>query len=101
MIFSTNLFAEEDPVDIWDLEKKNESISFDKNNLIKKIKFFFDKKNYSVELEELKKLSKAHNLSILEYSLKWIFENKSVQFAITGIKNTKQAEENISALSSS
>jgi len=41
---------------LTDLEKKNESISFDKNNLIKKIKFFFDKKNYSVELEELKKL---------------------------------------------
>ncbi len=27
LVFSTNLFAEEDPVDIWDLEKKNEENS--------------------------------------------------------------------------
>ena len=43
---------------LTDLEEKNsENINYDKNILLKKIKMFFEKKNYSVKFDELKKLS--------------------------------------------
>ena len=43
---------------LTDLEEKNsEIISYDKNILLKKIKKFFEKENYSVKFNELQKLS--------------------------------------------
>ena len=43
---------------LTDLDEKNsENINYDKNILIKKIKMFFEKKNYSVKFDEMKKLS--------------------------------------------
>ncbi len=38
-------------------EKKEEKINYDKNNLLKKIKLFFERINYSVEFNELEKLN--------------------------------------------
>jgi len=37
-------------------EKREEEINYDKNNLLKKIKLFFEKINYSIEFNELIKL---------------------------------------------
>ena len=38
-------------------EKREEKINYDKNNLLKKIKLFFERINYSVEFNELEKLN--------------------------------------------
>jgi len=39
------------------LNKENDLINFDKNKLLKKIKIYFEKINYSIEFEELSKLN--------------------------------------------
>ena len=37
--------------------KKKDEINYNENNLLKKIKLFFEKKNYTLQLDEFKKLS--------------------------------------------
>lgn len=79
--------------------KYDENSKFNESDRRSRLESFSEinmKKNIA-RLKELKKLSELENSSILEHSLKWIFKNKSVQFAITGIKNKQQIEENIMA----
>ena len=79
--------------------KYDENSKFNESDRRSRLESFSEinmKKNIS-KLKELRKLSELENSSILEHSLKWISRNKSVQFAITGIKNKQQIEENIIA----
>ena len=80
--------------------KYDENSKFNSNDRRSRLESFSEK--YMEEnLNKLKKLteaSEARGLTIIEHSLKWIFEDESIQFAITGIKNKQQIEQNFLAL---
>ena len=76
--------------------KYNEQSSFTEEDRRSRTDTF--SKNNFIRLNALKQQAELESKSILEHSLKWIFNNNSVEFAITGIKNKYQIEENISLL---
>ena len=80
--------------------KYDENSKFNSNDRRSRQESFSDK-NMKKNLNKLKMLteaSEARGLTIIEHSLKWIFEDESIQFAITGIKNKQQIEQNVLAL---
>ncbi len=80
--------------------KYDENSKFNSNDRRSRLESFSDK-NMEKNLNKLKMLteaSEARGLTIIEHSLKWIFEDESIQFAITGIKNKQQIEQNVLAL---
>ncbi len=58
---------------------------FKGSNLKKKLK----------KIEDLKVSLTNTNLSLAQFSIDWVTNQKQIDFAITGIKNQKQAKENI------
>ncbi len=51
--------------------------------------------NYLKKVDSLKKKARDQNLTITQYSIKEVLNQKSVESVIIGIKNTQQLEENI------
>ena len=61
----------------------------------------FKKENFSAvssRIGEIEKIAKKVNMSLLEYTLKWVLNLDGVVSAITGIKTREQAIQNINSL---
>ena len=61
----------------------------------------FKKENFhkiNLKIKEIEEPAKKLNMNILEYTLDWVLSIENVVSAITGIKTSKQAIENINSL---
>ncbi len=80
--------------------KFNSNSTFSKNDRRARTKLYkgqlFKEKLKEIETIELK--AAQYNKTLTQYSINWVLENKLISFAITGIKNTEQAIENLSAI---
>lgn len=50
------------------------------------------------KIEKLKKIAQSEKLTLSQYAIRLVLDHKDIDYVITGIKTSKQAEENISAI---
>ena len=50
------------------------------------------------KIKKLKVIAESEKLSLTQYSIKSVLDHKDIDYVITGLKTSEQAEENISAL---
>ncbi|KGF86485.1 aldo/keto reductase [Prochlorococcus marinus] len=77
--------------------KYNEDYIFDSNDRRSRLYSFKRESilNSKRKLESLKFKAKKHNLSMTQYSIKYICDNENIFSTILGIKNVEQLKENI------